>query len=397
MRSVGVRSWKARKKMTNDTLPVSLIESTAQFESCCQSWQRRSYLALDTEFIRTNTFYPKPGLLQLSDGDSISLVDPFCIQDWSPFIELLSDPDLLWVMHSGSEDLVLLLSVFETVPQKVFDTQAAAAYAGLGFSLSYQALVKMLLSIDVAKGETRSDWLRRPLSDAQLEYAAADVQYLVTLYQVLEKNLRSSALIEWLGEDMQELVAAVYEIEDPDVWKTLYAGISNSWKLTDQGLAILQSLCVWREKESRSRNKPRNWIAKDNELFAIASEFSSHHEFEADSLFALKEVSKEVKRKHGKAIVDLLNQPAKADSINRDLLNPPLHPKYRDTLKSWRKIVLNKADELNIAPELLARKRWLQDLVKSYEQSGQLVWNSPLKGWRQQALQLEFERALGVS
>ncbi|MCG8413477.1 MAG: HRDC domain-containing protein [Pseudomonadales bacterium] len=330
-----------------------------------------------------------------TDGDAITLVDPFCVQDWSPFIELLSNPDLLWVMHSGSEDLVLLLSVFEIVPKKIFDTQAAAAYAGLGFSLSYQALVKSLLNTDVAKGETRSDWLRRPLSDAQLEYAASDVRHLITLYQTLEQKLRSSALIDWLAEDMRELVAGVYDIEDPDIWKTLYAGISNSWKLSDQGLALLQTLCVWREKESRARNKPRNWIAKDNELFAIADEFSSHGVIESDALLAMKEVSKEVKRKHGKAIIDALNQSTETGDIDRDLLNPPLHPKYRDTLKSWRKIVLSKADELNIAPELLARKRWLQDLVKSYEQSGQLVWNSPLKGWRQQALQVEFERALG--
>ena len=152
--------------MTSDcNKSVTCINSSEQLDRHCQAWQRQTVLAIDTEFVRTNTFYPKAGLIQLADENGICLIDPIMIEDLTPLAETLSNPAITWVVHSGSEDLILLLTQFGSLPRHVFDTQIAAAYLGFGFSLSYQALVNEVLHYHVEKGETRSNWLRRPLSD----------------------------------------------------------------------------------------------------------------------------------------------------------------------------------------------------------------------------------------
>lgn len=382
--------------MSTNEHPVHLIETTRDFNQCCQSWSNQQSLAIDTEFIRTNTFYPKPGLLQFADTRAIYLVDPLCIEDWSGFIELLQSPSLLWVLHSGSEDLVLLQSFFKALPSKLFDTQIAAAYAGLGFSLSYQSLVQKLQNVDLPKGETRSDWLRRPLRSSQLHYAASDVRYLLPIHNMLLDTLSSTPKTDWMAGDMIALLHTVADSEDPIAWQTLYAAISGAWHLPNRGLMLLQALCVWREREAREQNKPRLWLAKDNELLAIAARFGICEQINHKEFYAMDDLSDQLKRIYGKALLRLLETPP-ANEVDRDLLPPPLSNKYRRLLKEWRQIVLNRAGELNIAPELLARKRWLQDLLRGYEKCGQLNWVVPMKGWRQRILQKDFECTLNIT
>ena len=380
--------------MASTALPIRRIDSTTELDQCCESWQGQSCLALDTEFVRTSTFYPQPGLLQLADQHALYLLDPLTIDDWSSFVALLSSPDKLWIMHSASEDLVLLHSVFALLPQRIFDTQTAAAYAGFGFSLSYQALVKALLDADLPEQETRSDWLRRPLSEAQLQYAAADVVYLPAMHQVLAARLDATPKAAWLTQDMVAMLATAMELENPACWQCLYTGVTNAWRLSDHGLRLLQALCVWREQQARACNRPRYWIARDHELYQLAAHFSAGTADISNRLPALPGLSRQLQRRYGPALAHLLANPPAAVAIDRALLTRPLHRRYRDTLKHWRQIVQTKAEGLHIAPELLARKRWLQDLLKNHQQSGTLCWNASLQGWRQQQLQTEFEQVL---
>ena len=156
---------------------IKYIETQAALEDSCRYWLTLSVIALDTEFMRTNTFYPKLGLLQVADDNQCYLIDPLKINDWSCFTSVLTNPGCEIVLHSAGEDLVTLLVAFGQLPDVLFDTQIASAYAGLGFSLSYQALVRGLIGRELPKDQTRSDWLKRPLSESQLKYAANDVCY----------------------------------------------------------------------------------------------------------------------------------------------------------------------------------------------------------------------------
>ncbi len=380
--------------IASDGRKINFITAQEQLDSACDRWSQANSLAIDTEFVRTDTFYPKPGLLQLADSENVYLIDPLEIESWDAFLDILQNPEMEFVLHSAGEDLSLLLSYFGTLPARIFDTQLAAAYAGMGFSLSYQALVELTIGITVPKEETRSDWLQRPLTDKQLTYAANDVCYLMTIRDQLLSMMNSNHTLDWFAEDSAQLLEVARKQEDPDSWKVLYADISNAWRLDDTQLKALQVLAYWRETEARRRDKPRNWIARDNDLFALASAVGLNGSLTSGSLAEIEGLGKGLRQRYGKALLELLADPPALTPIDVDLLNPPLPPRYRGVLKSWRKIVEQKADTLAIAPELLARKKWMHELLKGFQDSGELNWQPPMTGWRQQELESSFMDAL---
>lgn len=380
--------------IASDGRTVTQIAYQAELDAACGVWLRQERLALDTEFVRTNTFYPRAGLLQLADSEGVYLVDPLLVDSWDQFLDVLQCDKIEFVLHSASEDLALLLALFGTLPARIFDTQLAAAYAGYGFSLSYQALVERMIAVTVPKEETRSDWLKRPLSNKQMVYAANDVCYLLDIHEQLKNSLIEKEALEWFAEDSQELIRAAHEQEDPESWKEFYADVSNAWRLSDSALQTLQALCYWRETEARRRDKPRNWIAKDNELLAIAADSRFEVEPTLQNLAAIAELSKGLRQRYGNNIVELLIERPEYTAINRDLLSPPLPPRFRSVLKSWRLIIEARAEHLAIAPELLARKKWMHELLKRFQDSGQLNWQPPMAGWRREELEQAFLQVL---
>lgn len=186
-------------------------ESLAQF---CAEWQQLPFVALDTEFMRVDTFYPIAGLLQVGDGKRAYLIDPLTINAWQPLAALLENPAVLKVLHACSEDLEVLLRLTGSLPAPMFDTQLAAAYLNLGFSMGYSRLVQEVLGIELPKGETRSDWLQRPLSDTQISYAAEDAVHLAEVFVQLRPKL-SDDKFAWVLEDGAELVANLRRETDP--------------------------------------------------------------------------------------------------------------------------------------------------------------------------------------
>ena len=162
------------------------IEDNAALADAVASWH--DSIGLDTEFIRTDTFYPIPGLYQIASGAEIFLLDPLAIDDWAPFVDFLEDPKRTKVMHACQEDLELMHVHLQCTPQNLVDTQLAYAYVSKHFSLSYANLVKALVDADLAKQQTRSNWLKRPLSQEQIWYAVDDVIYLVEMFEILKKR-----------------------------------------------------------------------------------------------------------------------------------------------------------------------------------------------------------------
>lgn len=379
--------------MTNqaDGMPIKYVDDTASFNRLCEEWRSKEYLAIDTEFVRTSTFYSRIGLLQITDGSCCYLIDPLEIDSWTVFSDLLVNSKCCFVIHSCSEDLNLLQTFLGCLPATLFDTQLAAAFLGLGFSVSYQALVSELIGIEVAKDETRSDWTKRPLTESQILYAAIDVRYLLQLRVILKQQLIEKDMLQWFEAECtrQQTISSASELEKN--WESYYVGLSNAWKLSDSGLEILQKLCYWREQTARIKNRPRSWIVKDQELFNLASELSEAEEISLNTVMSIREVDRRFLSRYGKELLKLVTTTdLDLEPINRELLNKPVSPALRKKLKQCQKIVQIKAEELQMAPELLGRKKQLLDFLRNFERTGQVEWNGEFSGWRRQVLESDF-------
>ena len=236
-----------------DAPSAEWIDSNDALAETVATWG--NVIALDTEFLRSDTFFPLPGLYQVNAGGRIYLLDPLRIDDWSGFVELLENPAVVVVMHACSEDLELMRHHMGAIPTTVFDTQVANAFVSRDFSTSYARLVSELLGEDLGKHETRSDWRARPLSERQIRYATEDVVYLPALYQVLQTRLQDLGREGWFAELMND--RGRYVPSDPEQY---YRNNKRAWKLSGEDLAVLQRLTAWRERTAMTDDVPRKRI-----------------------------------------------------------------------------------------------------------------------------------------
>lgn len=345
----------------------------------CTHWQSLPFIALDTEFMRVDTFYPIAGLLQISDGNIAWLIDPLSINDWRPLAALLENPDVTKVLHACSEDLEVLLRLTGSLPLPLFDTQLAAAYLNLGFSMGYSRLVQEVLGIELPKGETRSDWLQRPLSETQISYAAEDAVHLAELFTLLHPRL-SQDKYAWVLEDGAELVANLRRETDPF---EVYRDAKLAWKLSRQQLAVLRELCAWREQQARIRNQPRNRILREHSLWPLAKT-------QPDNLSALSRIEDmhpRTVRQDGEFLLELIQKAAKVPADQWPAALPdPLPIEAAGVLKSLRAIGQQYAERLEMAPELMLRKKTLELLLKSGFPNGPYQLPESLRGWRRERM-----------
>ncbi len=340
-------------------------------------------VALDTEFIRTDTYYPRLALIQLCDGKTTWLVDPLAFNqdEVAPLIALLGDEKVVKIIHSCSEDLEVLRYALGALPSPLFDTQVAAAFVGLGFSLGYQALVKEITGVVLNKHETRSNWLQRPLSEAQLRYAVEDVHYLGAIYHHLKELLMTSDRLGWLQEDMGSLLSGA-EQELPV--EQYYVRVKGAWKLDGQALGLLKVLCTWRETEARTQDRPRGRIVADKELLQIAISLPRDKR-----LLSGKQASDgagmhpRAARVYGDRLIELItNNLDGASEPFPPLLPKPVPREHGGTLKACKKIVQDKALALTIAPEMLARKADFTFLLHSAVAGEPTLSSAMANSWR---------------
>ncbi|SFW43311.1 ribonuclease D [Pseudomonas sp. NFACC19-2] len=362
--------------MAND---IHWILDDASLAEHCAAWQALPFVALDTEFMRVDTFYPIAGLLQVSGGDGAYLIDPLRICDWRPFAALLEAPSVVKVLHSCSEDLEVFLRLTGSLPAPLFDTQLAAGYLNLGFSMGYSRLVQALLDIELPKGETRSDWLQRPLSELQVRYAAEDVSHLVEVYHTLMARLAPQK-VEWILEDGAELVANLgREIAPEDAWRDAKL----AWKLSRQQQAVLRALCAWREREARARNQPRNRILREHSLWPLART-------QPDNLVALariEDMHPKTVRQDGETLLQLIRDAAALPPEQwPEALPEPLPVEASALLKKLRAVGQREGERLDIVPELMLRKKTLEALLKSGYPNGPYQLPDSLRGWRRELM-----------
>ncbi len=365
----------------NSTAPDNCvwIADDAALAAAAPGW--RGCIALDTEFIRTDTFYPVPGLYQVACAGKVYLLDPLAIDDWSPFVDVLADSGVDKIMHACQEDLELIYHHLGIVPAPIFDTQYANAFISPDFSLSYAGLVQRLLDVELPKHATRSNWLLRPLSDEQLQYAREDVVYLEPLYQRLQQQLRDSGREAWFQHDMQE--RGHYAPSDPQLH---YLNLKKAWQLAPQQLAVLQTLCAWREQTAQTRNIPRNRVVWDDHLFDFAR------------IRKLRE--EDVRRALPRGVANRYAEPLVSEHSRGRTAQPPaplarpLTSAQGAVVKRLREIGRQHTERLQIAAELLARKRDVEECVRYYVRNDRL---SPLyQSWRQELVGGEFSRILAT-
>lgn len=332
--------------------------------------QAPARVGLDTEFIRERTYWPQLALVQLAVGEDILLVDPLVPGMCAVLARLLADRDVLKVMHSASEDLIALRRACNIVPAPLFDTQLAAALAGIGGGMGYQRLVQERLGVALAKGETRSDWLKRPLSEAQLDYAADDVRHLDALYRDLSDRLDALHRRAWLDEDCARLVANADDA--PERWPHLSMRAAQFLDAAAQ--RRLLRLLRWRDAYARESDRPRSWIL-DNEL---ATALARNPPVDRGGLLRQLEATPKSPRSLADALWNALQTPL-ADEDNAPLARTDERDKK--ALRRLQDAVADLGGELGLPEGVLASRRWLEALLDGHD------WPGALSGWRRHQLE----------
>ncbi|BCL67118.1 ribonuclease D [Haemophilus haemolyticus] len=335
-----------------------ITDNTALLEICNLA-QQQSAVALDTEFMRVSTYFPKLGLIQLYDSERVSLIDPLAITDFSPFVALLSNPKVLKILHSCSEDLLVFLQEFGQLPRPMIDTQIMARFLGLGTSAGLAKLAQQYLNVEIDKGATRTNWIKRPLSDIQLQYAAGDVWYLLPLYHILEKELAKTPWEQAVKDDCELALAKTHKLQERDSEKA-YLDIPNAWKLNPLELSRLRILAQWRQNVGIEHDLALSYIVKSDNLWKVAK----NNPRNTSEMFEMGLTENEV-RVRGKKILQLL---AQARRISSNDYPKPIErisedPRYKKTIRLLQEKVNSLTPE-GLSPEIIASKRTLEELIK---------------------------------
>lgn len=353
------------------------VDTPEALSSLCQQLIGSEWLALDTEFIREKTYYPKLCLIQVSNGTVCACVDPIALDDMQPFIDILYDGSIMKIWHAARQDLEIFLNLWHQVPLPLFDTQPAAALLGHGDQIGYANLVNHVLDIDLPKDQSRTNWAQRPLSDQQIRYALDDVIYLGQVYLEMRGQLSNMGRLQWLTGDFSKLADPhTYSPSPCDAWSK----VKGRQHLRGNQLAILQELADWREVRARERNLPKKWLLKDEVLIDL----SRRPPTRIEQLSQIRGLEPGAIRRDGKQLLELIQQGSQRDkdtwpvdkkrpkplSVQQDALIDILHAALRLI-----------AEENQLTPMAIASQKDLQKLVRGDEDCALLTgWKKSLAG-----------------
>lgn len=373
--------------------PPALITETEALAALCDRLRAEPFVTVDTEFMRERTYWPELCLVQLAGESEVALVDALAPGlDLAPLGALLADPAVTKVFHAARQDVEIFLLKFDAVPTPLFDTQVAAMVAGYGDQVSYDGLCRSLAGAQIDKAHRFSDWSARPLSAAQMAYAAADVTHLRKIYRALDEKLRRERRLAWVAEEMAALAdPATYRLDPESAWERLRPRTGNR-----RFLGVLRAVAAWREREAQRINIPRQRLVKDETLLEIAA---TTPETVAD-LARARGISEGFAKgrsgtgllaavKAGKELPD-----AELPEPPKDRAGPPASPALIALLKV---LLAAKSEEHHVAPRLLASSEDLDRLA-----SGDGLDVPAMHGWRREvfgeaAVALKAGRlALGV-
>ena len=352
--------------------PIQYIDTPGQLATLCEQIKKEPWLALDTEFLREKTYYPKFCLLQIATPEWVACIDPIALPQLESLFEAIYNPAIVKVFHSCRQDLEIFFQWTGKLPSPIFDTQVAAPLLGFQDNPGYAMLVSSLLSVNLNKAHTRADWSKRPLTEAELEYAADDVIYLCQIYQIMVQKLTALGRIDWLKNDFAELTnPALYKVDPETAWFK----IKGKNKLTGKQLSIIQTLAQWREKIAQAEDRPKSWLLRDELLFDLAKLQPET----VQELANVRGINERSVNRYGKELCQLITAAKNRSPI-------PLHEKDRSAKKTQQEeaildiltaLVRVRAEENALNPTILASRKDLEELLSNGDDECPL-----LHGWR---------------
>ncbi len=363
-----------------------VVDRDDRLADLAHRWLREPSVGLDTEFIRERTFYPRLGLIQVADSSGCYLVDMVAVGDSSPLAAVVRSPAVTKVFHSPGEDLEIFQHAFGFAPENLFDCQVAAMLCGLGGSLGYVHLVSSLFEVELAKGAQRSNWLRRPLSEEQVQYAGLDVAYLLPAHEELRARLVELERESWAEEEFCRLLVASAARLDPE-WS--YGRLRRPG-MSRRQLAALRALCEWREARARGRDLPRGFVLKDETLIDLARRLPRS----GQDLASVKGLGPRQARRYGPTLLDLVRGAATLpESELPERLDRSAGRSSSDLAEGLRELVARVAGDLDLPAEALVPRRTLEVWAARSLERGAWVWPGEIEGWRRSVLEPEVERA----
>ncbi len=361
-----------------------ILTNTAEVEAACERLARSEFVTVDTEFLRETTFWPKLCVIQLADDEGAVAIDALAPgMDLKPVFDLMANESVLKVFHAGRQDIEIMWHLAKMIPHPVFDSQVAAMVLGYGESVSYDQLVQRITGVQLDKSSRFTDWSRRPLTDAQVSYALADVTHLRDVYRRLAEDLEKRGRAGWLVDEMAVLTSAeTYRQAPEDAWKRVKARLRKP-----KEIGVLMDIAAWRETEAQTRNVPRSRILKDE----ILAEIAMRGPTTAEALGSLRGLPNGFERsKAGGDIIVAVKQglardPSTLPRVERDRPPPPSASATVELLRVLLKMV---AEKEGVAPKILATT---EDLEKIATDDNADV--PALHGWRRE---LFGEKALGL-
>ncbi len=358
---------------------MRIIETTDELRALVAELAHAPYLALDTEFLRDQTYYPKLCLIQVAanlpgSGGIEGIIDPLAPgMDLASFYDLIRRPNIVKVMHAARQDIEIFFLQGGVLPDPLFDTQIAAMVCGFGDAASYETLARKIAHVEIDKSARFTDWSHRPLSKRQLEYALADVTHLCVIYEWMKARLEKTGRASWVAEEVASLQdAGLYQLEPEQAWKRLKPRTTNK-----RFLAVLASLAAWREREAQARDIPRGRVLKDEALTEIAA----HPPETPEALERIRAVPKGfANSKLGKGLIDAIalgltaQPPQEAISENKQRRRREPSSSAVDLLKTLLRL---RAEAAGVAPRLIANAEDVERLA-AQEDDGVAA----LHGWR---------------
>ncbi|GMU64913.1 MAG: hypothetical protein AMXMBFR36_11870 [Acidobacteriota bacterium] len=363
------------------------IDRPEDLAAAVERWLAADEVCLDTEFVFERTYRPRLGLIQVAADDEIALVDPLAAGDLETLAPLLAATSTRKVLHAGAGDVAILRRATRVPPRPLLDTQIAAAFAGLGTNLSYAALVRELAGVELPKHETRTDWLRRPLSPEQLRYAAEDVVHLPGVARELERRLVELGRMAWALEDSATLAEEDFVTDPEEAWRRV-KGID---RLPPFARRVARELAAWREREAERRDLARPFLLRDETLLALAQRKTEPTMGEVSKLPGFEA------RRHAAfagewiAALSAAREAAEAGaSADPPRPRSPLDRERRELLeRAVADLVARRAIELGLPPELLLSRRQRGRLYAAWDGTAPLA--APLTGFRRELLGADLD------
>ncbi len=352
---------------------ILYIDNDEKLQELCENIKDTPLLILDTEFIREKTYRARLCLIQIATDDIVACIDPIVLNDITPLMDIINDKNKLKIFHAARQDYEIFYDLNKQLPQPLFDSQLAASLLGYGEQIGYASLVNKILGVQLDKAHTRTDWSKRPLSEAQIRYASDDVFYLRQLYPVLKNQLAEQGREDWLDEEFDALCQPGLFITHPeDAWNKV-KGIN---RLRPRQFAAAKNIAEWREKMAIKKDLPRRWILADDILIAAAQLLPKN----ISQLSTISNIKTATIEKTGEIILNCVKN---ALALNETDLPSTTKPKrltadqeiIADLLMTQLRLI---ASEQNISPANIANRKMIEKII--YGETDIPL----LKGWRYQ-------------